>query len=123
MGLGRSFFGRALSVPATVLVATLLAPPLVHNHGPHRASLVSRLGHQCTAGSNTPHLHPAQTSPAPQCPACAAGPAAAGIQAHASLEFVSCRAVPLSALATQLFESWVPYHRGARAPPLASLDV
>ncbi len=123
MGLGRSFFGRALSVPVVVLVAALLAPPLVHNHGAHPASLVSHVAHECTAGSDAPHLHPAQTSPAPQCPACAAGPAAPGIQVHVSLELDLRRAAPVPAPATQHCSSWVLCRRVARAPPISSLDV
>ena len=123
MGLGRSFFGRALSVPVGVLVAALLAPPLLHNHGPHPASVVSHLTHACTAGSDTPHLHPAQTSPAPQCPACAAGPAAPGIQVHAALELGARRAAPVPAPAPRRCSSWVAFRRGARAPPAISLDV
>lgn len=123
MGLGRSFFGRTLSAPVAVLVVALLAPPPTHNHIAQRASLVSYLAHRCTAGSDTPHLHPARTLPAPQCPACAAGPAAAGTLAHVSLEVASCGGVRVAAPAARMSASWVAPGCAARAPPCFPLDI
>ena len=123
MGLGRSFFGRALSAPVAVLVVALLAPPPIHNHGAHRASLVSYLAHRCTAGGDAPHLHPARTLPAPECPACAAGPAAAGTLAHVCLEVGASDGVGLTAPLSRIPASWASPGCAARAPPCAPLDI
>jgi hypothetical protein len=123
MGLGRSFFGRTLGAPVAALVVALLAPPPTHNHGAQRASLVSYLAHRCTACSHAPHLHPARTLPAPLCPACAAGPAAAGTLAHVSLEVASCGGVRVPAPAARMSASWVAPGCAARAPPCLLLDI
>ena len=112
-----------LSVEVAVLVVALLAPPPTHNHGAHRASLVSYVAHRCTAGSDTPHLHPARTLPAPQCPACAAGPTAAGTLAHASIEVASCGGVRVAAPAARMSAAWVAPGCAARAPPPFPLDT
>ena len=123
MGLGRSIFWRMLSAPVGVLVLALIAPPPTHNHGPQPSALVSYLGHRCTAGSETPHLHPARTLPAPECPACAAGPAAAGALADVFMEAAPRDGVRMTAPAARMSRSWVAPGCAARAPPCFLRDI
>jgi hypothetical protein len=117
MGLGRSFSVRALGVTAVALTAVLLAPPPTHNHIGERPALESHIAHPCTADGRTPHLHPARTTPAPDCPACAAGPAAVGTLIHPDAAAAPVIAVALPPRPDLVPAPWVPLHRAARAPP------
>jgi hypothetical protein len=59
---------------ALALALCLVAPPLAHAHtGPHLPT-AKVAGRACSGGGDQLHLHPATTSEAPPCPACAAGP-------------------------------------------------
>ena len=123
MGLGRSFYRRALCAPVGVLVVALLAPPPTHNHGAHPARFVSYLAHRCSADGRAPHLHPARTLPAPRCPACAAGPAASGTPAHAPVEADADGCARVPAVTSRVCAPWAGPGCVARAPPRFLLDI
>ena len=121
MGPGRSFSVRTLSVIAMALVVVLVAPAPTHNHIAPRAALESHIAHPCTAGRATPHLHPARTTPAPDCPACAAGPIAVGTLAHLDITTAPAVAVVFPPPPDLVPAPWIPLHRAARAPPTSRL--
>ena len=121
MGLGRSFSVRALGVTTMALVVVLLAPPPTHNHVGERAALESHIAHPCTADCGTPHLHPARTTPAPYCPACAAGPGAVGTLTHVDGAAAAVLVVVVPPRPDLVPAPWAPLHRAARAPPTSPL--
>jgi hypothetical protein len=104
-------------VAALALALCLVAPPLAHTHTGAHVPTAKVAGLACPVGGSHLHLHPAATTAAPPCPACAAGPTSVSAPAPHDEVRASAGSEPVPAAAL----SFPPDIRRApsrsRAPP------